>query len=174
VKPPAYSYFKFVVVLGVGTVLALLLCIQCVRTYLYTDAVLVPQHAEREAERWNRRSACIGTRGRTRARVSLQTCSMDTHSRSGGKHTLSGSDPQGHVKVPSNWWERFEKHESLGALIDTTRCKAFVTLLPFRMPRPQGPLEAGANQPHRGGAYLIEVAIPVKPSKGRLTDSGRI
>jgi hypothetical protein len=93
VKPPAYSYFKFVVVLGVGTVLALLLCIQCVRTYLYTDAVLVPQHAEREAERWNRRSACIGTRGRTRARVSLQTCSMDTHSRSGGKHTLSGRRP---------------------------------------------------------------------------------
>jgi hypothetical protein len=34
------SYLKFIEVLSIGAVLALVLCIQCVRTYLYTDAVL--------------------------------------------------------------------------------------------------------------------------------------
>src|SRR4051794_13757755 len=46
-----YSQWKFGVVLGIGALIALVLCVQCVRTYLYTDAVLVPQQAEHEAER---------------------------------------------------------------------------------------------------------------------------
>ena len=46
-----YSRFKFGLVLGIGALVASVLCVQCVRTYLYTDAVLVPQQAEREAER---------------------------------------------------------------------------------------------------------------------------
>src|SRR5438067_2393444 len=50
-KLPKYSQFKFGLVLGTGAVVASVLCVQCVRTYLYTDAVLVPQQAQREAER---------------------------------------------------------------------------------------------------------------------------
>jgi len=42
---------KLVLVLGIGAFVALVLCVQCVRTYLYTDALLVRQQAEREAER---------------------------------------------------------------------------------------------------------------------------
>src|SRR5580704_11513403 len=46
-----YSHLKAGLALGAGALLALMLCVQCVRTYLYTDAVLVPQQAQREAER---------------------------------------------------------------------------------------------------------------------------
>src|SRR5438045_3822775 len=37
--------------IGAGVALALLLCAQCVRTYLYVDRVLGPQEAEAEADR---------------------------------------------------------------------------------------------------------------------------
>ncbi len=46
-----YSQWRFGLVLGIGALVALVLCIQCVRTYLYTGAVLVPQQAEHEAAR---------------------------------------------------------------------------------------------------------------------------
>ena len=46
-----YSHLKVGLALGTGALLASMLCVQCVRTYLYTDAVLVPQQAQREAER---------------------------------------------------------------------------------------------------------------------------
>src|SRR5579862_2976425 len=46
-----YSQLRFNLVLAIGALVALVLCAQCVRTYLYTGAVLVPQQAEREAER---------------------------------------------------------------------------------------------------------------------------
>jgi len=50
-KQRKYSPFRFGFALGTGALIASVLCIQCVRTYLYTDDVLVPQQAEREAER---------------------------------------------------------------------------------------------------------------------------
>ena len=46
-----YLRFRLGLLLILGAVLASVLCFQCVRTYLYTDSVLVPQQAEREAER---------------------------------------------------------------------------------------------------------------------------
>ena len=46
-----YSQWKLGVALATGAFVASVLCVQCVRTYLYTDAVLIPQQAEREAER---------------------------------------------------------------------------------------------------------------------------
>jgi hypothetical protein len=42
-----YSHVRFSLALGIGAIVALVLCVQCVRTYLYTGAVLVPQQAER-------------------------------------------------------------------------------------------------------------------------------
>src|SRR5580700_10882837 len=46
-----YSHLKFAVALGAGAILALALWVQCIRTYLFTDSVLVPQQAHHEAER---------------------------------------------------------------------------------------------------------------------------
>ncbi len=54
---PKYPQLKFGLVLGIGALIALMLCVQCVRTYLYTDAVLVPQQAESEA---NREAGALG------------------------------------------------------------------------------------------------------------------
>jgi hypothetical protein len=45
-KPGLCSRFKVGLALGTGALLALMLCVQCVRTYLYTDAVLIPQQAQ--------------------------------------------------------------------------------------------------------------------------------
>ena len=50
-KLRGYSQWKLGVALATGTIVASVLCVQCVRTYLYIDVVLVPQQAEREAER---------------------------------------------------------------------------------------------------------------------------
>ena len=197
-KQRRYSYFKFAMVLGIGAALALVLCIQCVRTYWYTDAVLVPQQAEREAERQAgalstaARSAGIAAPYALRPVIEHALESASEHVLwirvldPEGKVLAQGGTPQSEVRIPSNWWGRVEKHESLGSLIDTTRGRTFVALLPFRMPRPPRPLDGGVNQPapsnrmegspagpagrnipsHRGGAFLIEVAVPLKAVQG--------
>ncbi len=46
-----YSQWRFGLVLGLGALIAVVLCIQCVRTYLYIDSVLIPRQAEHEAQR---------------------------------------------------------------------------------------------------------------------------
>src|SRR5579875_1710137 len=46
-----HSQWKFGFVLATGALVALALCVQCVRTYFYTVAVLIPQQAEEEAAR---------------------------------------------------------------------------------------------------------------------------
>jgi O-antigen ligase len=53
VKVPTHKHpqWKMNLLLAGAVLIALVLCVQCVRTYLYTGAVLVPQRAEREAER---------------------------------------------------------------------------------------------------------------------------
>src|ERR1700759_5475957 len=59
-----YAQWKFGLVLGIGAAVALLLCVQCVRTYLYTDTVLVPEQAEHEAAR---QAGALNTAARTAA-----------------------------------------------------------------------------------------------------------
>jgi hypothetical protein len=46
-----YPQLKFGVALAMEAIIAPVLCAQCVRTYWYTEAVLVPQQAEHEAVR---------------------------------------------------------------------------------------------------------------------------
>lgn len=173
--------------LGMGALIALVLCVQCVRTYWYIDAVLVPQGAEREAERQvgalttAARSAGI-IDGRALGPViehALESAGdriLWMRVLDGEGHLLAqGGKPQGTAKVPSRWWERVESHENLGVLVDTPEGKAFVAMLPFRIPRPLHPLEAGTRPPdqpnhppgiHRVPAYMIELAIPLKAVSG--------
>lgn len=175
------SYFKFALVLTIGAVLALVLCIQCVRTYLYTDNVLVPQQAEREAER---QGGALSTAARSAgiADPHAMLPVIEHALESASEHVLwirvldgegtilaQGGNPRTNVGIPKDWWQRVENHESLGSLIDTPRGKAFVALLPFRMPRPPRTAEA-VSRPgpggHRPGMTLLEVAIPIKAVEG--------
>jgi len=178
-----YSQFGFLFVIGIGALVASVLCVQCVRTYLYTDAVLVPQQAEREAERQvgalatAARSAGI-TEPRALAPV-IGHVLESARDRVRWMRVLDpesvllaqGGSPQGTAKIPSWWWESIEAHERLGVLVDTPEGQAFVAMLPFRLPRPPHPSEAGTGRPklpgpapgaRRAGAYVIELAIPLK------------
>jgi hypothetical protein len=147
-KPGLYSHLKVGLALGTGAVLALMLCIQCVRTYLYTDAVLVPQQAQREAER---QAIAISNAARS-AGIN------DAHALgSVVEHALeSGSDRILWLRILDSDGNLFAQAGNPG---NTREGRAFVTMLPFRMPRrPLGNW--------RGPAYLIELAIPVAAVRG--------
>ena len=175
-----YSRFKVGLALGTGALLALMLCVQCVRTYLYTDTVLVPQQAQHEAER---QMVALGTAARSAGVTDPRALGPVI------EHVLeSGTDrilwmrlldsdgnlfaqvgnPEKPGEVPRDWRERLENHDSAGSLVDTSQGKAMVTMLPFRMPRPPRPAEAEIRPPggRRPVAYLIELAIPIKAVTG--------
>ena len=181
-----HSSWKFGLVLGMGAFIALVLCVQCVRTYRYTDSVLVPQGAEREAER---QAGALTTAARSAGITDPRALGpvIEHALESAGDRLLwirvldpdshllaQGGKPQGTAQVPSPWWERVEKHESFGAVVDTPQGKAFAAMLPFRMPRQPHPPEAEAGQPHQGSrplggrapAYVVELAIPVQTVTG--------
>jgi len=177
-----YPHLKLGLVLGGGTILSLVLCVQCVRTYLYTDAVLVPQQAERVAERQvGQLTAAARSAGLSDARSlgpviehSLDSASdrilwMRVLDQENNVLAQVGN-PQGTAKVPPKWWERMEKHETLGNIVETPEGKAFVAILPLRMPRPMRPPDAEIRKidrprgaiGRRGTAYFLELAIPLK------------
>ncbi len=143
-----YPQLKFGLVLVMGALIALMLCVQCVRTYLDIDAVLVPQQAENEA---NRQAGALSAAARIAGIAdpsslgpvighTLETVSdrvlwmrvLDLNS----KVLAQGGSPEKAPKFPSRWWDRVEKHETLGAVTDTARGKALVVMLPLRMPHP--------------------------------------
>jgi hypothetical protein len=182
-----YSRFRFGVVLGIGALVAAVLCVQCVRTYLYTDRVLVPQQAEREAER---QVGALTTAARSagitdpRALRPVLAHVME----SAGDHVLwirvldpeskllaQVGKPQGPAKIPSLWWQSVEAHERPGVLVDTPEGKALVSMLPFRLPRPAhlseaatGPPDSPGSQPgaRRPPACIVELAIPLNAVAG--------
>lgn len=177
-----YSRFKVGLALGTGALLALMLCVQCVRTYLYTDTVLVPQQAQHEAER---QAVALGTAARSAGVSDPRALGpvIEHALESGSERVLwmrvldsdsnlfaQGGKPGVSAKVPLNWRERMEKHESVGALVDTSEGKAFVTMLPFRMPRPARPPEPGGRplSSRRAAAYVVELAIPIKAVVGEF------
>jgi len=187
VKRRKYSRFRFGVVLGIGAIVASVLCVQCVRTYLYTDTVLVPQQAEREAER---QMGALTTAARSAAVTDSHALGpvIGQTLEAAADHVLwirvldaegnvlaQGGRPQGTAKIPSRWWEKVQSHESLGALADTSEGKALVAMLPFRLPRPPHRFEAGTGgtEPpnrlpagHGPGAYIVELAIPLRAVGG--------
>lgn len=180
-----HSQLKFRLLLFTGALVAFVLCIQCVRTYLYADSVLIPQEAEREAERqasalsMDVRSAGVNDpRGlgpvikrfleTESSRVLwVRVSDMESHELAQGGH------PYGGTKIPARWWESMERHELRSVRVDTPQAKAFVTMLPFRIQRPPrfSPHDSGAlanaSSP-RGGrrpegnrpqSYVVELAI---------------
>jgi hypothetical protein len=182
-----YSRFKFGLVLGIGALVASVLCVQCVRTYLYTDAVLVPQQAEREAERQGGVvTAAARSAGITDPRSlgpAIQHALESSTDRVLWVRVLDlkntvlaqGGNPQGRATVSPQWWASVEKHESLGRSVDTVEGKAFIVMLPFRLPRPPQFREAGTGRPELPGhppgvrrptTYVIEVAISLKTVAG--------
>ncbi len=188
-----YSHVGLTLTLGAGILLALVLSVQCVRTYLYLGRVLIPQAAEQEADRQGgllvsaTRSA--GVTDPKEVGPVLEQAAEDASNRVVWMRVLNQQNavlaqagtPQGEPKVPERWWERVEKHESLGRVIDTPRGKALVTLLPFRMPRPSraGPGEPQGRPPGAGGpprqgdrraaALVLEIAIQLDSVSGAFT-----
>jgi hypothetical protein len=185
-KPLRYSQWKFGVVLGVGALIALVLCVQSVRTYLYTDAVLVPQQAEHEAERQvGALTAAARTAGITNPKAlgPLLEHTLDASSDrvlwmrvldADSNVLAQAGRSEGRAKVPPQWWKRMEAHQSLGAVIDTADGKAFGAMLPFRIPRPahsseERPERAGSGVEsggHRPPLYIVELAIPLNAVAG--------
>lgn len=182
-KLPKYSQWKFGVVLGLGALIALVLCVQCVRTYLYMDSVLVPQQAEREAGRQvGALTAAARSAGITDPRALspviervMESSSdrvlwmriLDPHS----NVLAQGGNPQRTAKIPPRWWERVQRHESLGVLIDTPEGKALVVMLPFRLQGLHGPRLGSPNShvrpPHeRHAPSILELAISLKAVAG--------
>jgi serine phosphatase RsbU (regulator of sigma subunit) len=188
-KAALYSHFKVGLALGTGALLALMLCVQCIRTYLYTDAVLVPQQARHEAER---QAGALGTAARNAGVTDpralgpviehvLESTSdrvlwmrvLDSDGNLVAQGGKSGSNSGTTAKIPQDWRQRLEKHENVGALVDTSAGKALIAMLPFRMPRPARPPEMESRQPggrpqgnRRAAAFAIELAIPINALTG--------
>lgn len=181
-----YSHLKFGIVLGIGASVALMLCVQCVRTFLYTGSVLIPQQAEREAERQGGAiTAAARSAGVTDPRSLGPVIQHALESPSdhvlwirvldlGSNVLAQGGSPQGHASVPPQWWDRIEKHESVGSMINTPEGKTLVAMLPFRIPRATYFSEGSSARPDqpagkpgdRHTAYVIELAIPLKAVAG--------
>jgi hypothetical protein len=142
-----------------GIVLALLVCVQCVRTFFYVGRVLIPQEAEREAERQTgalvtaARNAGINNPRDLGPVLNLQLEEAADRvvwfrllSPDGVVVSQAGA-PQGEAKIPAGWFEAVEKREYQGKLVDTPRGKALVALMPFRAVRRGGGRPGGPGRP---------------------------
>jgi serine phosphatase RsbU (regulator of sigma subunit) len=166
-----------------GVALAILLCAQCVSTYLYLGRVLVPQEAGHEAER---QAAAIVNGARSAGvtePAALSPVLERVREESSGavvwlrlltpesRVLAESGTPQGRVIVPPRWWSRAEEVNRPFQIVDTPKGKALVTLLSFRMPRPpavarpesRSSLAPGDERPRgtdrRPIALPLEVAI---------------
>jgi serine phosphatase RsbU (regulator of sigma subunit) len=149
-----HSHFKFRIALAGGALLAFILCVQCIRTYLYTDAVLVPQQAQREAERL---AMALGAAARNsgiadpRALGPVIERTLEAESDrvlwmrviDGDRNVVAQA-----VHAPTT---SLEWRESPVLLVDTSQGKAFLATMPLRMPRP-----------HHGPGFALQLVIPIK------------
>jgi serine phosphatase RsbU (regulator of sigma subunit) len=186
-KRHLYSHFKIWLVLGSGALLALTLCVQCIGTYLYANAVLVPQQAQREAER---QAVALNTAVRDAGIADPRTLGpiIDQALASASGRVLwmrmldsdrnvfaQGGNAGRQADIPADWREKLEKHESVAVQVDTREGKALVAVLPFRMARPLRPpagdshwIDQRSGPADRHAPYLIELAIPLKAVTGEL------
>jgi len=165
VKLPKYSQFRFGIVLGTGVLIAVVLCIQCVRTFLYIDSVLVPRQAEQEAQR---DAGALGAAARSAGIDDPRKLSpvLQHAVESAGDRILwmsvldadnnvlseAGNDPVT-SRIPPHWWDRLQRYESVGTVVKTSEGKAFSMLLPLRMPQ-------RSRTPHgRRGGYILALGI---------------
>ena len=175
-KLPKYSQFRFGVVLGTGALIAVVLCIQCVRTFLYIDSVLVLREAEQEAQRnAGALSAAARSAGIDDPRKlspvlqhALESAAdhvlwmrvLDAHN-----NVLSevGDDPFT-LRIPLDWWDRVHRHDSLGTVVKTSEGKALSILLPLRIPQ-------RSRTPHdRGPGYILALGISLNAIASGFVD----
>ena len=158
-----YSQLTFGVALATGALIALVLCVQCVRTYLYTDAVLVPRQAEHEAARQAGALTTAARSAAVRDQRSFQPV-MEHALESASDHILwmrlldhdghvlaQAGHPQPNLELPSRWLERVQHHEQPSTLIETPQGKALIAVLSLHHV-PMGP----------AAPYVLELAIPLK------------
>ena len=126
-----YSHVGLVLSVTAGAVLAVLLFAQSVRTYLYVDRVLVPQEAERTAERQGdaltSAARAAGVLGSAPTRTPSGACGqrgsdpgrLDPPAQPGERDSGTGGNAQGTANVPPGWRELVEKYDTLGRPVDT-------------------------------------------------------
>jgi hypothetical protein len=183
-------HFGLRIALIAGVVLAIVLCVQCVRTYSYVGRVLVPEQAESEADR-QAGNLVTAVRSAPVADVSELSPVMTRVLEANSQRVLwmrlldsesviraQAGSPIGKPEVPQRWWQIAEKHEDMRRYIDAPEGKAWVVLIPFRLPRPprgegetptQGEGRGRGNvagQGRRNGAYLLEVAVRLEAISG--------
>jgi len=146
-----YSHIGLRLLLAAGVLLAILLCVQSVRTYIYIGSVLVPQEAEREAHQQVGELASLAHEAGITEERELAPL-LERSMTSGSSHPVwlrlldpgnaviaKAGVPPASVNLPSHWWDRQQQHESVGHIVNTANGKVFVALLPFRLPRPPRP-----------------------------------
>ena len=167
-----HSQWKFLSVLGIGAGIAIVLCVQCVRTYLYTDAVLVPHQAEHEAAR---QAGALTAAARSAGVVdplalgpllehamdsaSDRVLSMRVLNRDGQVLVARGKAPKS-VSFQPQWRERLDRHETVGTQVSTPEGQALVVMLPLRIGRPPHPETDTRLDPRKGSG----AAVPNEPA----------
>src|ERR1700761_5128432 len=128
---PKHSHWKFGFVLTMGALVALALCVQCVRTYFYAVKVLIPQQAEEDAAR---QAAALSAAARSAGIDDPHNLTPLLHHvvqsavdrlrwvrvRDAGHRVISqAGNPPASAKLPERWWDAVQKHENRGTLINT-------------------------------------------------------
>ncbi len=162
-----YSQWGFGLVLGIGAVIAVVLCVQCVRTYLYIDSVLIPRQAEHEAQREagavTAAAHSAGLDDPRKLAPALQHAIASAEGRilwlrvldSQNKVVLQAGGPPPTPSIPPLWSYPRPRHGGLGSPIKTPDGKGLSILLPLRMPRPSRPDEHHMD-------YILAVGISLK------------
>ncbi len=162
-----HSQWKFGFVLAAGALVALALCVQCVRTYLYTIEVLIPQQAEQEAVHeagaLNAAARSAGIDDPRKLGPLLQHAIESAADRllwmrvlDSDSNVLSeAGSPPATVRVPARGRDGVQKHENRGTLINTSKGKALSIMLPLRMPR-----RSPADDRRMG--YVLDLGISLK------------
>lgn len=166
-KTSRHARWTFHLLLVAGAIIAAVLCFQSVRTYLYIDSVILPHQAEHEAQR---EVGALGAAAHS-ARLGdprqlspllrrivesdgdrvMWMCVLNADSTVVAQ---AGDDPAPR-RIPADWWERMQKHEPFGTVVQTRRGDALAVMLPLRMPH-LGPSD------DRRKDYVVEVGISMK------------
>jgi sigma-B regulation protein RsbU (phosphoserine phosphatase) len=169
-----HSQWKFGFVLATGALIALALCVQCVRTYFYTVAVLIPQQAEEEAARQagalTAAARSAGIDDPHKLAPLLQHAIQSAADRvlwvrvlgSDNSVVSEAGSPPARANVPARWWDGVQKHENRGTLINTAEGKALWIMLPLRMPRRN-------HSDDRRIGYVLDLGISIQAVANTLT-----
>ncbi len=170
-----YSQLRFGLVLGIGALIAVVLCVQCVRTYLYIDSVLIPRQAEHEAQR-DAGAVSAAARGAgiddpRNLGPALQHAISSAEGRLLWMRVLDWQNkvlseagtPPLTPTIPPRWPYRGQRQGGLGSPIKTSDGNGLSILLPLRMPRPSHPDEHHTD-------YILSLGISLKAVSSTFAD----